>query len=195
MNDKYLVLASKSPRRKELLKSVGIKFKTADHKFDEDSADKNDPILYAEKVAEGKALSIGNLPKYCEKYILGVDTVVVHDGMILGKPKNSEEAEANIRNMSGKWHSVVSGVSIVNNSLNLNFTRSALSKVKFKDFSEEFINFYLDNNHWKGYAGGYAIQGIFALTVDMIEGSYTNIVGLPLETLYDMLKTIKYNIF
>ncbi|MBP7552757.1 MAG: Maf family protein, partial [Spirochaetes bacterium] len=69
------------------------------------------------------------------------------------------------------------------------------SKVKFKDFSEEFIKFYLDNNHWKGYAGGYAIQGIFALTVDMIEGSYTNIVGLPLETLYDMLKTIKYNIF
>lgn len=195
MSDKYLVLASKSPRRKELLRSVGIKFKTVDHKFDENSADKSDPILYVEKVAYGKADSIAALPKYRDKYILGVDTIVVHDDKILGKPKNMEEADENIRDMSGKWHSVVSGVSIVNRLLGVSFTRSALSKVKFKDFSEEFIKFYLDNNHWKGYAGGYAIQGIFALTVDTIEGSYTNIVGLPLETLYDMLKTIKYNIF
>ncbi len=195
MNGKYLILASKSPRRKELLKSVGIKFKAIDHKYDENTADKSDAILYVENAALGKALSIGNLPKYNDKFILGVDTVVVCGDKILGKPKSVEEADANIRDMSGKWHSVVSGIYLVNSSLSVNFTQSVLSKVRFKDFSEEFIKFYLDNNHWKGYAGGYAIQGIFALTVDKIEGSYTNIVGLPLETLYDMLKTIKYDIF
>ncbi|HOF01585.1 MAG TPA: Maf family protein, partial [Spirochaetota bacterium] len=97
MNGKYLILASKSPRRKELLKSVGIKFKAIDHKYDENTADKSDAILYVENAALGKALSIGNLPKYNDKFILGVDTVVVCGDKILGKPKSVEEADANIR--------------------------------------------------------------------------------------------------
>lgn len=190
-----LILASESPRRRELLKSANISFTVKSHSFDENSAIIDDPITYSEKLSFGKANSFESRKEFDSCYILGVDTIVVFDNMILGKPSSKEEAWANILKMSGNYHQVISGMTIINREKNICFTRSAVSNVKFCKIPEDFIKYYLEHNHWKGYAGGYAIQGIFSLVVEKIKGSYSNIVGLPMETLFEMLSLIKFKIF
>ena len=108
----------------------------------------------------------------------------------MGKPKDKNEAENNIRMLSGNTHEVISGISIVNRKKNIKLIEHSVSKVTFSKLDDKFIQYYLDNNLYIGYAGGYAIQGIFGLVVKKIEGSYTNIVGLPMEKLYAMLNRL-----
>jgi len=186
-----IFLASNSPRRIELLNTCYIDFETIEHRFDENLINSKNPIKTAKLIAFKKAESIAVLPEYSDKYILAVDTIVSYKNLILGKPKNVIEAEKNIRMLSGKSHYVISGISIINRQKNVYLSEYSISKVFFNNFDEEFIKYYLDNNHWVGYAGGYAIQGIFSLVVRKIKGSYTNIVGLPMEVLYKMLKKLK----
>ncbi|HOV14365.1 MAG TPA: nucleoside triphosphate pyrophosphatase [Spirochaetota bacterium] len=188
MNTK-IVLASSSPRRVELLKNCHINFETATHNFDEDSHKFTNPIKYAKELAYGKANSISK-EEFFDRYILGVDTIVEFNGKILGKPKDKKEAENNMKMLSNKTHRVISGISIVNRKNNIKFIEYSLSKVTFNKLDDKFIQFYLDNNLFIGYAGGYAIQGIFGLVVKKIEGSYSNIVGLPMEKLYTMLNRL-----
>ncbi len=188
MNNK-IVLASSSPRRIELLKNSLIDFETTEHNFDEESFINDNPVEYAQRLAYEKALSVTD-EFFFDKYVLGVDTIVEYEGKILGKPKNKTEAEENIRRLSGKTHEVISGISIVNKQKKIEVTDRSITKVTFTPLDEKFIRFYLDNNLYIGYAGGYAIQGIFGLVVEKIEGSYSNVVGLPMEKLY----TILYNL-
>lgn len=193
MNNDILYLASASPRRQELLTTAGIPFELTKHFFDEHSVEQNvSPKDFATYVAMGKAASLSDHSEFDSRYILGVDTIVAFNGQILGKPENAIIAEQNIRRMSGQWHEVISGIAIVNREKDIFYKTSCTSKVKFAELSDRFIDYYIRKNHWRGFAGGYAIQQLFSLVVERIEGSYTNIVGLPMETLYIMLNDIGF---
>lgn len=190
-----LILASESPRRKELLSSAFINFIVVNHEFDEDTIFYKNPVKLAKELAYNKAYSIAKKDQFYDKYILGVDTIVVYKNKIFGKPKSNEEAKHIILKLSDKTHKVISGVALLNNKENINIVKHCITKVKFNKIDDRFLEFYLNNELWKGYAGGYAIQSIFSLIVEKIYGSYSNVVGLPLELLYKMLKKTKNDFF
>lgn len=193
MEKDILTLASNSPRRKELLNEAHIPFEIVSHCFDESQVSRHIlPEEAAFQTAFGKADSLRNNPAFDNKYILGVDTIVAYEGQIFGKPKNEQDALRTIRLLSGKTHQVLSGVSIVNRARDISLTRVAVSDVTFSELSDDFIDYYLKTKSYEGYAGGYAIQGIFSVVVSKISGSYTNIVGLPMELLYQMLHEIGF---
>jgi septum formation protein len=185
-NKDLLYLASASPRRKELLESIGVSFRVVSQDFDENSQDVVSPEIYVRNLSEGKARA-AKLPDDA-RWVCGVDTVVYFDGEILGKPKSREEAEQNILRLSGKQHEVYSGITLLDLKSGVKYQGENVTFVKFCELERQFIDFYLDNRLFDGYAGGYAIQGIFACVVEKIEGSYSNVVGLPLELLYRLLR-------
>jgi septum formation protein len=185
-NKDLLYLASASPRRKELLGSIGVPFRVVSQDFDENSQDVVSPEIYVRNLSEGKARA-AMLPDDA-RWVCGVDTVVYFNGEILGKPKSREEAEQNILRLSGQWHKVYSGVTLLDLENKVKYQGESVTNVKFCELERQFIDFYLDNRLFDGYAGGYAIQGIFACVVEKIEGSYSNVVGLPLELLYRLLR-------
>ena len=188
-----ITLASNSPRRRQLLTEAHIPFETASHCFDESLVSRNIPPTEAViEIAYGKANSLGDNHDYDDKYILGVDTIVAYDGRIFGKPHDARQALETMRLLSGRTHQVLSGVSIVNRAKNISLTRAAVSDVTFARLSDEFLDYYIQSKSYEGYAGGYAIQGIFSTVVSKISGSYTNIVGLPMELLYQMLHEIGF---
>lgn len=181
-----LYLASSSPRRKELLESVGIPFCVIPQNFDETTQPAAAAKEYVLALSEGKAKSA--LPPNSARWICGVDTIVYFNGEILGKPKNHIEAERNILKLSGKTHEVHSGVTLLDLENNVKYQDESVTFVKFYELGKRFIDYYLDNKLFEGYAGGYAIQGIFACVAEKIEGSYSNVVGLPLELLYRLFR-------
>jgi septum formation protein len=185
-NKDLLYLASASPRRKELLESIGVSFRVVSQDFDENSQDVVLPEIYVRNLSEGKARA-AMLPDDA-RWVCGVDTVVYFDEEILGKPKSRDEAEQNILRLSGKWHKVYSGVTLLDLKNKVKYQGESVTNVKFCELERQFIDFYLDNRLFDGYAGGYAIQGIFACVVEKIEGSYSNVVGLPLELLYRLFR-------
>ena len=185
-NNDLLYLASASPRRKELLESVGIPFCVVPQNFDETVQGACSPEIYVRNLSEGKARA-AVLPDNA-RWVCGVDTIVYFDGEILGKPGNREEAEYNILRLSGNTHEVYSGVTLLDLENGVKYQGESVTFVKFCNLEKRFIDFYLDNRLFDGYAGGYAIQGIFACVVEKIEGSYSNVVGLPLELLYRLLR-------
>ena len=185
-NKDLLYLASASPRRKELLESIGVSFRVVSQDFDENSQDVVSPEIYVRNLSEGKARA-AMLPDDA-RWVCGVDTVVYFNGEILGKPKSREEAEQNILRLSGQWHKVYSGVTLLDLKNKVKYQGESVTNVKFCELERQFIDFYLDNRLFDGYAGGYAIQGVFACVVEKIEGSYSNVVGLPLELLYRLLR-------
>lgn len=189
-----LILASSSPRRKELLKNCNIKFKTVSHTFDENSVKIKNMVKLVKEIAYGKAKSIADKDAYKDQYVLGVDTIVVLGRNILGKPKDRDEAEKFVRALSGKKHKVISGISLINNERSVEITKYSISYVEITKINEQTIKYYLDNDFWKGYAGGYAIQSFFGLLVKKIKGSYSNIVGLPVNLLNSMLEKVDFNI-
>lgn len=185
-NNDLLYLASASPRRKELLESVGIPFCVVPQNFDETVQVACSPEIYVRNLSEGKARA-AVLPDNA-RWVCGVDTIVYFDSEILGKPGNREEAEYNILRLSGNTHKVYSGVTLLDLENGVKYQGESVTFVKFCNLEKRFIDFYLDNRLFDGYAGGYAIQGIFACVVEKIEGSYSNVVGLPLELLYRLLR-------
>lgn len=185
-NNDLLYLASASPRRKELLESVGIPFCVVPQNFDETVQGACSPEIYVRNLSEGKARA-AVLPDNA-RWVCGVDTIVYFDGEILGKPGSREEAEYNILRLSGNTHKVYSGVTLLDLENGVKYQGESVTFVKFCNLEKRFIDFYLDNRLFDGYAGGYAIQGIFACVVEKIEGSYSNVVGLPLELLYRLLR-------
>lgn len=185
-NNDLLYLASASPRRKELLESVGIPFCVVPQNFDETVQVACSPEIYVRNLSEGKARA-AVLPDNA-RWVCGVDTIVYFDSEILGKPGNREEAEYNILRLSGNTHKVYSGVTLLDLENGVKYQGESVTFVKFCNLEKRFIDFYLDNRLFDGYAGGYAIQGIFACVVEKIEGSYSNVVGVPLELLYRLLR-------
>lgn len=184
-----IVLASASPRRRELLSQLGLKFEVRVSSVKERKGE--DPVEAAEQAAISKASEVaGRTP---EAVVIGADTVVVVDGEILGKPASASEAEEMLRKLSGKAHQVITGVAVVDSS-GRRMVDHEITTVFFAPLSEEEISAYIESGEGHDKAGAYAIQGLGALFIPRIEGSYTNVVGLPLAKLYEMLKHFELNL-
>ncbi|MGQ9509005.1 MAG: Maf family protein [Thermodesulfobacteriota bacterium] len=180
-----LILASKSPRRYELLKRMGLEFKVIPSHVEEDIVPDESPQRRVLRLAKAKTLEIGK--KYINQWILGADTIVYIDHSILGKPKDSEEAKRMLRRLSGREHRVFTGVSIRHLGKGKEDKAVVQSRVKIKRLTPSEIEWYIESGEPFDKAGGYAAQGIGAFMIESIKGSYTNVIGLPLCEVIQML--------
>ena len=187
---KEFVLASASPRRKELLSQIGIKFRTCVSKKEETIL-RDRPISIVKDLSYTKARDVferGNR----DAIVIGADTIVVYEDKVLGKPKNEAEAYEMINMLQGEVHTVYTGVSIIwrddENTRVSSFY--AETDVELYYMSEEEIRAYIATNESYDKAGGYAIQGYFARYVKQIKGDYNNVVGLPIGKLYQILNSL-----
>ena len=177
-----LILASSSPRRKELLNQIGVPFKVIHPSVEEEAFPFKNPTQYATDISRAKAMSI---PGYDKEIIMGVDTIVIIKGKPYGKPKNKLEAEKYITLLNGSKHKVISGITMVKKCTDETISKTTTTIVEFKKLTKREIELYVQNEkNWSGYAGAYAIQELAAIFVKKIQGSYSNVVGLPLETFY-----------
>ncbi|OGP49748.1 MAG: septum formation protein Maf [Deltaproteobacteria bacterium RBG_13_43_22] len=181
-----LILASESPRRKALLKELGLRLKIVPADVQEIPRWHEDPISFAKRMAEEKAEIVSSF--YPDQWVLGADTVVVLGKKILGKPKDSQEAKRFLRLLSGKTHRVITGFCLQHRATNRSFCRSVSTRVSFKSLSTEEIAWYVRTYEPLDKAGAYAIQGKGAFCVKKIQGSYTNVVGLPVTEVLEVLE-------
>ena len=175
-----ILLASSSPRRIELLGQLGLDFTHVAPDVEEEESSL-DPVERVEGNARRKAMSV-SAP---DSVVIGSDTVVELDGQILGKPSDEEEAKVMLASLSGCVHQVYSGLSLVFKGKSV--TRHACTKVWFRTLSDKEIDDYVESGEPLDKAGSYGIQGLGRVLVEKIEGSYSNVVGLPLELLEEML--------
>ena len=189
---KSLILASASPRRQELLNQIGLKFITDPSDIDEDMPATADFGNLVAELALRKALAVSG--KYENGIILGADTIVVLDNEIFGKPADRSCARKMLSRLSGCWHSVFTGVALVDAATSHSINQFEESQVKFKNLTESEIQNYIDSGEPMDKAGAYGIQGKGALFVEKICGDYYNIVGLPLFRLNNMLKSFGINL-
>jgi len=175
-----LVLASRSPQRRAILAQLGIAFEVVAVDVEEICA--GDAVEVARANALSKALA--GAARRPGETILGVDTVVVLDGEIFGKPPSAEHAEATLKQLSGRTHEVVSGLALLG-SRNPHVVHE-VTKVTFRELPGDLVRRYVKTGEWAGRAGGYAIQEQGAALVRSISGDYLNVVGLPLGALLDL---------
>jgi septum formation protein len=172
-----LILASKSPRRRYLLEQAGLTFKVVPSHFDEDQVALTTPAEYVRILSAEKAGEIGVL--HPESWVIGADTIVVMDGAILGKPADTDAARGMLRRLSGSTHEVFTGYTISCASRHSTITDAVSTRVTFKNLSDDEIEWYIHTDEPFDKAGAYAIQGLGTFLVKEINGSYTNVVGLP----------------
>ena len=185
-----LILASQSPRRKELLAQIGVypdDIIPAD--ISEIPLKKEIPLKLAARLASEKASSVALTAP--DNWVLAADTVVACGRRILGKPENISEAERFLKLLSGRRHRVISGVCLITPNKK-KIIKTIVTAVKFKLLSKEELESYLETEEWHGKAGGYAIQGYAGTFVKWISGSYSNVVGLPLFETAGMLRGAGY---
>ena len=180
-----LILASKSPRRSELLKQAGLTFSVIPSDFDESTLALSNPDSYVITLAESKALDISQ--KHPAAWIIGADTIVLIENKILGKPGSKKEAFDMLRRLSDKTHQVLTGYCICCKKKNKFFSETVKTDVRFKKLNDAEINWYIQTGEPFDKAGGYAIQGIGTFLVKGINGSYTNVVGLPVCEVMEFL--------
>ena len=175
-----LVLASASPRRRELLAQVGIRAVVVPAYIDESVLPGETPEAHVIRLSEAKALAVAGRRGVKGRFFLGSDTVVVRDAVILGKPVDGTDAAAMLRSLSGRCHEVVSGYAVHDRSGGRTVSGAVTTTVWFKELTEIEIAGYIASGEPFDKAGAYAIQGLGAFMVPRIEGSYPNVVGLPL---------------
>jgi septum formation protein len=177
-----ILLASRSPQRRAILEQLGIPFEAIIPKYAEELTGA-DPMAEVERLAQGKARSVAGVA--AERPVLGVDTEVVLDGRVYGKPADAAEAEAMLDALSGKTHEVVSGLCLV--TPGWEELEHAVTRVSFRTLTPRELGLYVASEEWRERAGGYAIQGLGAALVERIEGDYLNVVGLPAALLVELL--------
>ncbi|MFQ5673516.1 MAG: Maf family protein [Nitrospinales bacterium] len=180
-----IILASQSPRRSELLRGLVEEFEVIPSEVDEKIDPERPPETNALAMARDKALWVAQRHPGC--MVIGADTIVVLDGKIIGKPKDENDARCILKSLCGRRHQVITGVAVANPAGKL-FQEAALSCVDFKTATDEEIAAYVRTGEPLDKAGAYAIQGKGAFLVRAHEGSYSNIVGLPVETLQTLLR-------
>jgi septum formation protein len=183
--DPVLILASKSPRRRYLLEQAGLSFSVIPSDIDETTVPLSPPEIYVRVLSEAKAESIAK--KYPEKWVLGADTIVLKDGAVLGKPGSIDEARSMLKQLSGQAHQVFTGYSIICKSKDRKFSETVQTEVLFKNLADEEIEWYIHTKEPFDKAGAYAIQGLGTFLVKRINGSYTNVVGLPVCEVIEFL--------
>jgi len=173
-----LILASNSPRRRDLLAQAGLTFTVIPSEVDERQVARSDPDMLVRTLAESKAIDIAE--KHPDNWVLGADTIVVIDNQILGKPDSTDAAREMLKRLSGNIHQVYTGYCVCCRHKERLFTDAVKTDVCFKSLNIEEINWYIRTGEPFDKAGGYGIQGIGSFLVKSIKGSYTNVVGLPL---------------
>jgi septum formation protein len=186
LTNKELILASKSPRRSQLLTEAGYTFAVFTKDVDE-TVDENMAVEgVAAHLAQRKARACAEVLTTPNKVLLSADSVVILNGIIYGKPENYEGGVLMLRALSGQMHYVITGVCLLSQSKEVVF--SDITKVYFKELSEEVIHYYLTNYAPYDKAGSYGIQDWIGLTqITKIEGTYSNVMGLPVERVYKEL--------
>ena len=181
-----IVLASASPRRVELLSSAGIEFEVIPGDVSEDILTGETPEDYVERLARAKAEDVAR--KTDGRFFIGADTIVLCDGEIMGKPEDSADAERMLNKLSGIPHEVITGFAVYDKERDGVIADTVRTRVYFKQLSDEEIRAYIATGCPFDKAGAYAIQGGAAHMVEKIEGSYTNVVGLPLCEVVETLR-------
>jgi len=186
---KNIILASQSPRRKELLELLDLNFTVEVREVDEVFPESLDVTKVAEYLANLKAAAFTNIPS--DTVVITADTVVVLDEQILGKPKDKAEAVKMLESLSNRNHKVITGVCIKSKDQTMSFSNT--TKVFFKELTSSEIEYYIENYKPFDKAGSYGIQEwIGAIGITKIEGSYFNVVGLPIQELNERLATVNF---
>ena len=180
-----LILASKSPRRAQLLNQVGVKFKIIPSHIDESIHLSANPVQAVRQLALAKAQSVAD--KRNTGIIIGADTIVVINRKILGKPKNQADACRLLIQLSGKTHQVITGIAVIDAKTKTKKVSHCITSVRFCKLTKKAIDEYIATGDPFDKAGGYGIQGKGALFVACITGDYFNVVGLPLVSLFRLL--------
>ena len=181
-----IILASSSPRRKELLTQIGLSFTVYPADVDESILEGERPEAYASRLALDKARAAAE--RAGDGIVIAADTIVVVNGSVLGKPADATDARRMLHLLSGKEHSVVTGLAVFDASTGRSIVRTSVTKVVFRDLSQREIDAYVATGEPLDKAGAYGIQERGALLVERIEGCYSNVVGLPLSLLGEMLR-------
>ena len=177
-----LLLASRSPQRRAILEQLAIPFEAVVPQYEEELTGA-DPVAEVARHAQGKARSVAGIAG--DRPVLGVDTEVVLDGRVYGKPGDEGEAEAMLEELSGQTHEVVSGLCLLTPAWEE--LRHAVTRVSIRALTPRELGLYVVSEEWRERAGGYAIQGLGAALVDRIDGDYLNVVGLPTALLVELL--------
>lgn len=182
-----LVLASKSPRRGEILRAVGWEFEAIAADINETRYESEDAVSYVKRLARTKAETVAK--KTSASLVLGADTVVVVGEEILGQPRGDEDARRMLELLSDQWHEVLTGVALVRAGQASQFVVDhETTRVRFGEMSAGEIDWYVSTGEPRGKAGAYAIQGKGALFIEGIQGDYFNVVGLPVRLVYELLR-------
>jgi len=183
-----IILASASPRRKQLLADAGYEFKVVTADINEASflAECLEPCEYAKKLALAKAKTVA--VKYPDFLVIGADTIVDFNGQIIGKPTDAEDAERITRKLFSKPHKVITAVALVRSSDNTEIVESDITEVYPKKMTNEQLTEHIKSESWRDKAGAYAIQENGDEFIEKIEGSLTNVMGLPMELLQQLLE-------
>ena len=182
---KKVVLASSSPRRKELFDKFNIDYLAVDSNIAEVLNPCDTPLQYAMGLAFSKAYKVASSYKDC--IVIGADTIVVHNDKILEKPLDDMDAYRMIQLLSGDWHEVISGICLINLSTNTKVIDYDLTRVKFRNLKPNTIDKYVKTKEPLDKSGAYGIQGFGGILVESIVGSYYNVIGLPLVKLDELL--------
>lgn len=180
-----LVLASTSKFKNEILNKVGLNHSQIYSDFEELSSNKDNVYQYVKDLSYGKAKSIED--KVDKAIILGIDTVVLSDNKILEKPNNKEEAKANLKNSSGKTTSVITGITLINKYTNEIVQDFQETKITLDEISDEDIEYYINNEPGVMFSSGLIVETIASNFIKNINGSFYNILGVPVEKIYEHL--------
>ena len=192
---KQIILASSSPRRKELLNRLSLNFKIDSSEINEDKYSADTPSELVELLAKEKAKDVGR--KYHDAIIIAADTIVVCGEQILGKPKNKKDAFEMLEKLSGSEHLVYTGIAfnIIEDETIKIISDLDYSIVKMRNYKSDEIKRYLNTGEYKGKAGSYAIQGYGSLLVEAIKGSYFTIMGFPVHKLAEILPEFNIDLY
>lgn len=184
-----LILASKSPRRSELLRAVGWSFEAVPADIDETQQPDETAVDYVKRLAIEKAEAVA--ARVSSGLILAADTTVVVDEHVLGQPEDDADARRMLKLLNGRWHEVLTGVAFLRAGQNyVAVSDYECTRVKFSEMSDEEIDWYVATGEPRGKAGAYGIQGRAAILIEEIEGDYFNIVGLPLRLVYELIRQV-----
>ena len=180
-----LVLASRSPRRAEILTGVGWQFEAIAANIDETRRPAENALNYVMRLATTKAQTVA--AQLAEGLVLGADTVVVIDEEILLQPRDDDDARRMLEKLSGRWHDVLTGVALMRAGDHMRrLVEVETTRVRFAEISADEIDWYISTGEPKGKAGAYGIQGKAALFIEEIQGDYFNVVGLPIRLVFEL---------
>jgi septum formation protein len=183
-----IVLASGSPRRAEILKTVNWPFEIIRPDIDETRQANEDAVTYVQRLARAKAEAVAE--RIASSLIVAADTTVVIGEQILEKPSDQDDARGMLRQLSGRWHQVITGIALIDNATSASRVAHEVTEVKFAAMSQDEIDWYASSGEPMDKAGAYAIQGLGARFIEGIRGDFFNVMGLPVRLLYEMVREL-----